>query len=503
MKKLLGWLVFFVGWIVLGLVGTGKTLTGWDFGKHAKEMEAHVAQGATVQLGDTIYDVTTTVSGRDIKVSGQVIDEEERDRILDALDETDGRRVVVDDLEIINVASPYLFEGLKSEAGVTYSGNAPTADVFANLAGAEISLAGGMPDANWPAFVGKGASALASLNQGSFKVADRDMTLTGQVDLPADLVALQTSFDELPDGYSANLNVTSLIKEGDLRIEKGIEEIFMDGSWKPNWKDGDQRVNGGIEEIFRDGAWGPRWLDGDTRMNGDIEEIFKDGAWVPRWQEGDVRVFENVEQIFTNGAWTNRWNEGDTRMFENVEQIFTDGTWIPRWVEGDTRERSDGQMETFVGGEWVAVEEPKEEIVEETAEEQQPEIEISAVELCRIAAANILDSAKINFETGSATLTPRSRLILNAVRNVTGKCLADGEISVAIGGHTDAQGSDEFNLQLSQERAEAVRDALIGFGLPADAFTATGFGETQPIASNDTEEGRAQNRRTTFEWTSN
>ena len=73
-------------------------------------------------------------------------------------------------------------------------------------------------------------------------------------------------------------------------------------------------------------------------------------------------------------------------------------------------------------------------------------------------------------------------------------------LRVNVGGHTDSQGSDEFNLDLSQQRANSVRDALIQSGVSQDAIDATGFGETQPIATNETEEGRAQNRRTTFDW---
>lgn len=64
-------------------------------------------------------------------------------------------------------------------------------------------------------------------------------------------------------------------------------------------------------------------------------------------------------------------------------------------------------------------------------------------------------------------------------------------------GHTDSVGNDAYNLKLSQRRADAVRDTLVKvFGVPADRLSAVGYGETRPIATNDTAEGRAQNRRT-------
>jgi outer membrane protein OmpA-like peptidoglycan-associated protein len=71
-------------------------------------------------------------------------------------------------------------------------------------------------------------------------------------------------------------------------------------------------------------------------------------------------------------------------------------------------------------------------------------------------------------------------------------------IKVEIGGHTDSVGNDAFNLKLSQARAEAVRDYLIGKGISSDRMVPKGYGETQPIADNRFAAGRAQNRRVEF-----
>ncbi|MCL7991751.1 MAG: OmpA family protein, partial [marine benthic group bacterium] len=64
--------------------------------------------------------------------------------------------------------------------------------------------------------------------------------------------------------------------------------------------------------------------------------------------------------------------------------------------------------------------------------------------------------------------------------------------------HTDSVGEDDFNMDLSQRRAESVRNYLVELGLARDRFDTTGFGETRPIADNETEEGRHRNRRTEF-----
>ena len=70
-----------------------------------------------------------------------------------------------------------------------------------------------------------------------------------------------------------------------------------------------------------------------------------------------------------------------------------------------------------------------------------------------------------------------------------------GDVKVEVAGHTDDRSTDEYNLGLSQRRAEAVRAYLIGKGISADRLTAKGYGESKPIADNDTEEGRFKNRR--------
>jgi len=70
---------------------------------------------------------------------------------------------------------------------------------------------------------------------------------------------------------------------------------------------------------------------------------------------------------------------------------------------------------------------------------------------------------------------------------------------IEISGHTDSVGSDDTNLQLSRRRAEAVSDYLKRAGVGAERMTAVGYGKTRPIASNDSEEGRARNRRIEFD----
>ncbi|MDF1764379.1 MAG: OmpA family protein [Oleibacter sp.] len=98
----------------------------------------------------------------------------------------------------------------------------------------------------------------------------------------------------------------------------------------------------------------------------------------------------------------------------------------------------------------------------------------------------------VQFESGSARLTDGSRAVLDAAAT-TLKLYP--ELDIQIQAYTDNTGSDSFNLLLSEKRAQSVRSYLLGKGVAADKLTAKGFGEANPIASNDTVAGRAENRR--------
>ncbi len=104
----------------------------------------------------------------------------------------------------------------------------------------------------------------------------------------------------------------------------------------------------------------------------------------------------------------------------------------------------------------------------------------------------------IHFELDKATIKPESFSILRDVAKAIQQTPPEARIRVE--GHTDSAGSEGYNLLLSQRRAESVRDFLIKAGVPKDKLEAKGYGETDPIATNDTTEGRAKNRRVVFRF---
>jgi len=100
--------------------------------------------------------------------------------------------------------------------------------------------------------------------------------------------------------------------------------------------------------------------------------------------------------------------------------------------------------------------------------------------------------AGITFDTGQAAIKPQFYPILDDI----GGTLSQYESTIVhIAGHTDSTGAADYNQQLSVNRARSVRDYLIGQGIVSERIHTTGYGETVPIASNETAAGRAQNRR--------
>ncbi len=618
MRKFLGLSVLFVGWVVLGLIGSGSVFDDWKFGKDAEEIQSFVAQQAQRNVGKTTYNVQTDVSGRDVRVFGTVANEAEKAAVLAGVDATRGRRVVIDELELIDIASPFVFRGSKGAGGLVLQGNSPTASTL-GLDDADLTLAGGMPDAQWPAFVALGVQGISSMENASFEISDRTMQVSGLVGSYEERDAVRAMFDGLPDGYSAQVNLdvaptvpyvfNGVKREGgeaysgyvpSASARGGLAGLIGDDaqSLKPaagmpdeNWlsvvgvgvkamkslNEGslavvDRTVTltgsvntpdaiASIRGLFAampegytatvnlnsldDGT--PSVLDFDwvAGKGGSISGKGPDGVSLddltgalnlPKlegiFRQGRVRgkdeilaqfkgiapvlpLLESAQaQVRVDGAsFTGVLAPGGDMDVAEAGLIDALGSGADIALvrsalepkEGDERINEDtGKNEIFQGGFWFVVKDPVIEVpivsepVVTKVETQSPAEVLQA--RCEVTTKEILAQAKISFETGSAVLTGDSREMLSRLGAVMGACAGSNGLQVNVGGHTDSQGSDEFNLDLSQQRANSVRDALIESGVLRAAITATGFGEAQPIATNDTEDGRAQNRRTTFDW---
>ena len=113
---------------------------------------------------------------------------------------------------------------------------------------------------------------------------------------------------------------------------------------------------------------------------------------------------------------------------------------------------------------------------------------------CQNELNDFLAKERVTFKKGKAEFTDSSYPLLTLLASIARNCNTRLEIA----SHTDAEGDAAINMKLSQRRADAVRKYLVQSGVAAEQLEANGYGETQPIADNDTDEGRRANRRVEF-----
>lgn len=140
----------------------------------------------------------------------------------------------------------------------------------------------------------------------------------------------------------------------------------------------------------------------------------------------------------------------------------------------------------------LAEEETRQRVAEAKAKLQAS---LSAIMSTRREARGlVVNLSDVQFDFGKADLRQDARESLAKVAGVLLGYPLPAQLTIE--GHTDAVGSDEFNMKLSQSRADAVHDYLVQSGISTNMIVSTrGYGKTRPVASNDTEEGRSRNRR--------
>ena len=147
----------------------------------------------------------------------------------------------------------------------------------------------------------------------------------------------------------------------------------------------------------------------------------------------------------------------------------------------------------FETGDRIAVVEQAQQ--QAAAQKAQEESKPITSQECQTRFSVISTTGAIYFKSGSAELDSASDPLLNSVADIANRCPT---VKIEVSGHTDTTGSSSANQTLSTARAQAVVTYLAQHGVAKDRVTATGYGDTKPVASNTTDEGRAKNRRIEF-----
>lgn len=475
------------GLLILAVGGVGL---GWLTHAHyAPYMQAVIESDALTAMGTTVHGAQLRVEGRDIWVSGLADGPTERARIIAALDAVEGRRVVHDELEVLPVVQPFVLDATwdGAERRMTLQGHAPTAADLSLLSGlgtADLTLAAGAPP-RWAEAAAATLAALSPLETGRAQVSGTSVSMVGLARTPEEGSAVTRALGLLPPGFEPEVRL-SYIDDGTppaytvfFRAERGVR---VEGK-VPVGVDGDDLAEAlGLSSInmaATQALMGPQ---------GAVDPALAALApWMRDLEAFEITVGQGQTAIAAQvGAGsdvalvTESMNADLAASGADLSVVLAEASG----ADGDTRVNAvTGQTEVLSGGYWLAV------------SNFEP-----GADTCMAEANAALASNRIGFVTGSAQLDARARGAVNALASIMVPCVAQAGLTAEIGGHTDNTGSEEGNNALSQARADAVVAALVARGLPAAALSAQGYGASQPIASNDTDEGRAANRRTTVTW---
>lgn len=477
MRKILGIVV-----LAAGVGGLGY----WGAQDHALDMQTAISERAVNAVSGSVHGVETSVEGRDIRVSGMADSEAERAALLEAVNAVEGRRVVLDELEILPTADPYTIAATRKAGQTLLQGNVPSEAMRSVLAetGADgvegLTLASGAPE-RWEAAIGAGLGGLSQMDEGTASLNGQTLRLTGLVERPSDRDALINSMT-LPEGYTLQNDIET--RDDGKPIAYTVAYDAATGA----------RVEGklpqGLDLSQIGEALGTKEISGDvtTGLDGDpnaaLASLGALKAWLPELDSAVVNVADEgiaLSAVTTPGVNTALVQSSMAEDFADTANLSLSAANGGVQNGAERVNAATGLAEQFQFGAWL------------------PKMDFSpSLNACTEQADTLLASTKINFLSGSTDLGPRSQRAINALASILARCTGAG-LAVELGGHTDNTGSG--NYELSAARALAVAEAMIARGVARDAISAVGFGASKPIADNATEEGRAANRRTTVRWT--
>jgi OmpA-OmpF porin, OOP family len=424
-------------------------------------LESDLAARSNQALADTVLDKRRiAVAGRDVSFAADAFSEDGRRSAVAAVEAVPGVRLVNDETRLVPEAKPFVWSAERDVVRVTLGGSSPlpvskgklVEAARAALGGVEVvdqmNLSRGAP----PRFDAAAlllVDQIGKLKDGKITISDSKVSLSGMARDLGGREAIAAALKNLPEGFSV---------ANDIKAPPYIFQAYKDPVAVTLTLTGyvpDNSVHAALVTAA-----------GRKFFSEKVVDNLKASVGAPAGFAGAVTAALGALSRLSTGTLV----VSDREMKLSGDALY-DAAAVQ--IRGLAREGFQFKPEISV--------KPAAAPVDAT--------------VCQQLFSDLLAKGKIRFESGRATIDPDSTGLLDRLIETALRCPA---ANIEIAGHTDGDGDDGFNQSLSEKRAQAVADYLVKAGLPASRFTATGYGSKQPIASNDTDEGKAQNRRIDF-----
>ena len=429
-------------------------------------LEADLAARANAALKDTVLDKRRiTLAGRDVTFAADAFSEDGRRSAVAAVEAVPGVRLVDDETRLVPEAKPFVWSAERDVVRVTLGGSSPLPASKSKLLEAARAALGGVEVVD-QMNLSRGApprfdnAALLLLDQigklkdGKITISDAQVSLSGMARDLGGREAIAAALKNLPEGFSVAANA---IKAPPYIFQANKDPVAVTlalTGYVP-----DNNVHAALVAAAGRKFFSEKVVDNLKASvgapSGFANAVVPALGALSRLSTGTLVVSDREVKLSGDALY----DAAPAQIRANLVKDFPQGWQL----------KADISIK------------PAAAPVDAT--------------VCQQLFSELLAKGTIRFESGLSTLDPDSAGLLDHLIETALRCPT---INIEVAGHTDADGTDVFNQALSEKRAQAVTDYLVKAGLPASRFMAVGYGSTQPIASNDTDDGKAHNRRIEF-----